>query len=291
MPNLPFNTEDDLGIVRERLKSYASVKTYYDSPSVWKRNKFIASRLVITNIEYLRFIKNLSAEESQIHAASDILILSLDIVSRAVSPAATKTILSGISSITGGSRLAIDKNAYKEKTMTALVSVMNAQRKEVLNRILKGTGLDLNRYPFEQALSDINEYYLAGTINGAMSTIQQESAAKELKNETEIRTFMENRSVAFADVEVQSRVDALLDKIDYLEVSELYSLNTSPPVTDPYTEKVVSARDPHNRRVHYREDAISILKMRIILSKRDTESLMAWEAAIASSIKVDSKGD
>ena len=285
MPNLPFNTEEELGIVKTELKDAASVKTYYAAPSVETRNKFIASRLVITNIEYLKYIKNLSAEESQIHSATDILVLSLDAISTAMSPVNTKTVLSGVSSITGGTRMAIDKNAYHDKTMSALISTMNAQRKEILNRLLKGTVLDLNGYPFEQALADISDYYLAGTINGALSSIQHDAVVKESNAEGQIHTFMAKRDKGFADPTTQGRVSSILAELDKLKDADLFGLVKAPPVTEPFVENVVAARDPKGLSNTDRSAALSILKMRVVLSKRDENSLSAWEAAVKSLTK------
>jgi hypothetical protein len=282
MPDLPFNTEEELGIVKTNLKDAASVNAYYTSPSVESRNKFIASRLVITNIEYLKYIKNLSAEESQIHSAADILVLSLDVAATAFSPATTKTILSSVSSITGGTKLAIDKNAYAGKTMSALISAMNAQRKEVLKRIVVGSAMSLNGYPFEQALSDINDYYLAGTINGALSSIQRDAAVKEANADSAITIAMGRRDSNFVDASVQARVDKMLGAVDKLTDQQLFDLVSSPPVTSAEIAKAVAARDPGNLRTSNREAAIKTIKMMIVLSNRDDKSLSAWEAAVKS---------
>ncbi|KUE80057.1 hypothetical protein ATO46_16535 [Aeromonas schubertii] len=282
MPDLPFNTEEELGIVKANLKDAASVNTYYNSPSLETRNKFIASRLVITNIEYLKYIKNLSAEESQIHSATDILVLSLDVAATAFSPVTTKTILSSLSSVTGGTRMAIDKNAYADKAMSALVSAMNAQRKEVLKRIVVGSAMSLNGYTFEQALSDINDYYLAGTINGALSSIQRDAAVKEAAADSAITVAMGKRDSNFVDANIQARVDKMLGAVSKLTDQQLFDLVSSPPVTNAEIAKVVAARDPGNLRANNRDAAIKIIKMMIVLSNRDEKSLFAWEASVKS---------
>lgn len=285
MPNLPFNVEEELGIVKSELKNSASVKTYYESPSSDTRNKFIASRLVITNIEYLNFIKNLSAEESQIHSATDILVLSLNVLSASFTPVNTKTSLSALSSMIGGGRLSIDKNAYHEKTMSALISAMNAQRKDVLKRLLKGAQVDLNVYSFEQALSDINDYYLAGTFNGALASIQHDAAIKEDKADGDIKTFMMSRESKFVDATTQARVASILANVDKLSEVAVFNLVNAPPVTDQFTDNVVTARDPQGLRSKDKNVAQSILKMRVVLSKRDESNLSAWEASVSSLLK------
>lgn len=285
MPNLPYNTEEELAIVKDALKSDASVKSFYDAPTVERRNRFIASRLLITNIEYLKFIKAMSVEESQIHSASEILVLSLDVASTAFTPVKTKTILSALSSITGGTRLSIDKNVFMEKSMSALVSAMNAQRKEVLTRLIKGSALDLNGYSFEQALSDTNDYYLAGTFHGAFTAIQKDASVKEEKAEAVIQFEMKKRNPQFLDAVVKARVESLLSQVDALSDETLFGLIKAPPVTDGFIDSVVAARDPSNLRNSDKKAAVAILKMRIVLSERDDKNLSAWEAAVKAVAK------
>jgi hypothetical protein len=282
MPNLPFNVEEDLGIVRSELSNAASVKTFYANPSEQSRNKFIASRLVITNIEYLKYIKSMSAESAQVHSATDILVLTLDIAATAFSAASTKTVLTALSSTAGGVRLAIDKNAYFEKTMSALIASMNAQRKEILTRIIRGTGMDLNGYPFEQAYADINDYYLAGTLQGALSSIQTEAGNKEAKASSELQVEMRKRDKGFVSQAAQERVDKLLGELDKLDDAAVFSLAKAPPVKSPDVDKVIALRDPQNLRLKDRAAALSVLKMQVSLSQRDEPSLSAWEAAVKS---------
>jgi hypothetical protein len=285
MPTPPFDIEKDLGELKSVLKSSMSVTTYYNSPSVESRNKFISSRLVLINIEYIKYIKDLTAEESQIHAATDILVLSLDIASTAFTPVNTKTTLSAISSGVGGTRLSIDQNFYHKKTVPVLISSMNAERKSVLSKIIQGLSTDLNGYPFEQALSDINDYFMAGTIQGALNAIQRDSGAKENKAQKDIQTFLKERKSGFVDKATQSRVNQLLDEVDNLEASKLFDLNKNPPVSDAWIEQVVKMRDPYNKRETDKDTAIKIIKMRIVLSERDENALRAWEAAIKSESK------
>jgi hypothetical protein len=285
MPDLPFSIEDDLGYAKERLKADASVKTYYDKPSEESRNKYITARLVIINVEYLKFIKTMSAEEEQIHSATDILRLSMDAAASVFNPASTKTILSSLSAVTGGARLSIDKNAYYEKTMSALISSMNAQRKDVLLRIVKGMGLDLNGYPITQAMADMDDYILAGTLPGAIAAIQKDAGAKESDANAKINKVTFMRAANFVDPVLQARIDAVLGAVDKLADASLFSLNKSPPVADTEVDKVVALRDPSGKRFTDKATAASILKMRIVLSKRDPYALTKWEAAVKSEEK------
>jgi len=282
MPTPPFDIEKDLGELKTALQDSISVKKYYESSSEVSRNKFVSSRLIITNIEYIKYIKDLAAEESQIHAATDILVLSLDIAATAFTPLTTKTVLSAISAGIGGTRLAVDDNFFYKKTVTILISSMNAERKAILVKIIKGLSKDLNGYPFTQALSDLNDYYLAGTIQGAFNSIQKDSGAKEIKADNEIKTFLKSRDSKFVDSVVQSRVDQLLDSVEKLDDTVLFDLNKKPPVSEAWIELAINNRDPNKKREMEKGTAIEILKMRIVLSQRDENSLNSWEAAIKS---------
>jgi hypothetical protein len=282
MPDLPFDAETELGIVKDKLKDEVSVKSYYAAPTPINRNKFISYRLIITNIEYLKYIKAMSAEEEQLHSATDVLIVSLNVAASAVNPVNTKTIISSLSAITAGTRLAIDKNTYFDKTMSALISAMNAQRKDVLTRIIKGTMSNLDGYPFEQALTDLNDYYLAGSLPGALTAIQKDAGGKEAQADAKITQLMATRDAAFVEPVVQNRVDTLLDRASKLPDASLFELVKAPPVTDAFVDSVVSARDPKKLRETDKNMALTILKMRIVLSQRDDKSLVAWEAAIKS---------
>ena len=282
MPDLPYNIKEDLGVAKEQLSSYASIKLFYDDPKEINRNKYISAKLLTINYAYLEFIKGLTSEEAVIHSASEILILALDIGATAYTVTTTKTILSGISSIIGGARLSIDKNAYYEKSMTALVSGMNANRKEILVRILDGMGKSLDSYPIEQAVSDINDYYQAGTIMSAISTLQKESGAKEEKADEAIGEIMLKRDKGFVNATNQAQIDSMLNEVDKLTDDSAKSLVTAPPITDPTVSSLVQARDPNNLRLTDASVAKQILKMQIVYWDRNDTNLKLWKAAIAS---------
>ncbi|WP_018415375.1 hypothetical protein [Teredinibacter turnerae] len=282
MPNLPYDIQEDLGVAKNQLSSYASVKAFYDDPKEINRNKYISAKLLTINYAYLEFVKDLTTEEAVIHSASEILVLALDIGATGSTVTTTKTALSGISSLIGGSRLSIDKNAYYEKSMTALVSGMNANRKEILVRLLDGMGKSLDSYPFEQAMSDINDYYQAGTIMSAISTLQKVSGTKEENADKAIKNILLNRDKGFVSATKQAQVDSMLDDVDELADASALSLASAPPISDPVVSTLVQARDPNNLRLTDASVAKQILKMQVIYWERNDTNLKLWRAAIAA---------
>jgi hypothetical protein len=156
-----------------------------------ERNKFITGRLALINLNYFVWLRTITADKQLLDSASDILILSLNLAGTAVGSTEAKTILAAISAGVAGSKTTIDKYYFYEKTVPALAAAMNAQRKQILVGIIRGLNSDLKQYPFEQAMSDLNEYYQAGTFQGAIMTIQADSGVKE-KTATSAINFLRN---------------------------------------------------------------------------------------------------
>ena len=97
----------------------------------------------------------------------DIATLALNLAGTLVGAARAKTNLAAAG--IGDSKTSIDKHFYYEKSVEALVATLNGWRKEVLVRLLQSLGGDHVEYPLTQAVVDLNEYYLAGTLNGAIA--------------------------------------------------------------------------------------------------------------------------
>jgi hypothetical protein len=91
--------------------------------------------------------------------------------------AGSAQVLSAISAVVVGGKSSFDKNAYFDKSMPALLTAMVAGRKQVLVRIREGLTKDIDQYPMELALNDLDSYYNVGSIPGALMEVS-ESAGK-----------------------------------------------------------------------------------------------------------------
>lgn len=161
------------------------------------RNKIVTGRIALINLNYNQFIGQFSVTKQSLDAGADITELGLNLATTAVGGAETKTILGAVSSGVTGSKLAIDKNFFFEKTVPVLITSMNAQRKEALLPIMQGIAKGTDEYPLAQALSDLDNYYFAGTFVGALQAIQADAGAKEVRasselNKVRLTKFMED---------------------------------------------------------------------------------------------------
>lgn len=101
-------------------------------------------------------------------------------------------ILSGATAAVIGARESVDKNAFFDQTMPALMTKMIAQRRSVLVGIRDGL---LNKtdaqYPLAQGLADLEEYYHAGTIPGAITGVVQSAGAEAAEADKQLLETVE----------------------------------------------------------------------------------------------------
>jgi hypothetical protein len=188
-PPPAYDVDKDIKQLEKVFTQSTSISNYYSSAASQtepERNKFITGRLVLINLNYFKWLRNVTADKQLLDSASDILVMSLNLAGTAVGSTQAKTILAAVSAGVAGSKTVVDKYYFYEKTVPALAAAMNAQRKQVLINIVKGLDLDLKAYPFEQAIADLNDYYQAGTFQGAITTIQADAGAKEAAATTAI---------------------------------------------------------------------------------------------------------
>lgn len=176
-----YDIEDDLKQLQEHFQPAKSIEKYYENPGANSRNEVISGRLAMINLNYLDWLRTITSDKQLLDTAADVLLLSLNLAGTAVGGAAAKTTLAAISAGIAGSKTSIDKHYFYEKTISALIAEMNAQRTTILVKILNGMNADINEYPFEKAVSDIHEYYQAGTLAGAISSVQADAGAKQNK--------------------------------------------------------------------------------------------------------------
>ncbi len=186
-PHQSYGTKEQIRDLEKTFDLSRMIQEYYDDRitppdhKVDARNKIVSVRLALINLNYDDFVSEFAFEKQTMDSAADITELGLNLATTAVGGAGAKTVLGAVSAGVTGSKLAIDKNFFYEKTTTVLVTAMNAGRKTVLVGIIAGLGESATEYPLAQALSDLDAYYFAGTFIGALQAIQADAGAKETK--------------------------------------------------------------------------------------------------------------
>jgi hypothetical protein len=123
------------------------------------------------DIEYSTYFARLTKERQLGSAAGDLALLALNATATAIPVAATKTILSATATAVTGAKTAIDQDVYVSQTIQILQSQMEASRLAIRNRIMANLQLPLAQYTGWQGLSDLEDYYRAGTVAGALESL------------------------------------------------------------------------------------------------------------------------
>ncbi len=149
------------------------------------RDAVVNARIRAIDLHFNDFQQALFQEGVGIGIATDWATLALG-GAGALYKSSAQT-LSAISAAVVGGKASFDKNAYFDKSMPTLLAMMVAKQKEVLVRIRRGLRNDTDQYPLELALNDVDSYYNAGSIPGALMGVAQsagetaEEADKQLK--------------------------------------------------------------------------------------------------------------
>jgi prefoldin subunit 5 len=190
-PDPAFDIEADMKALAAEFNTATQVSAYYATAAdkrIDARNRFISGRLIQIDLRYIQFIRSLNADRQKIETAADLANLSLSIAGTLTGGLQAKSNLAAAATAVTGTKTTIDKEYFYEKSMNTLVGTMNAKRKEVLVGILQGmTTRAIDEYPFEMALRDLNDYYLAGTVNGALNFINAQAASQEKASDEKIK--------------------------------------------------------------------------------------------------------
>lgn len=150
------------------------------------RNAVVNARIRAMDVMFNEFQQDLYQEGVGFGISTDWIVLALSGAGALISSASTA--LSAASSGVVGAKAAFDRNAFLDKTLPTLLATMVAQRKDVLVTIRASLALDIDEYPLTLALTDLDRYYQAGTLPGALTAVAQnagsvaEAADDRLKN-------------------------------------------------------------------------------------------------------------
>jgi hypothetical protein len=132
------------------------------------RNDWIAARMYAIDIQYTAYEGALTKERQNVGFGATAATLVLTTASQLFTPVVTKNVLTGAAGVVTGSRAAYDNDVLLAHSVQWIQSQMRTQRTIVADRILRGTRLSTTDYPMAAALSDLEDYYRAGTFTGGL---------------------------------------------------------------------------------------------------------------------------
>ena len=167
------------------------IERYYKATTAQSRqrirNQFIEIRSGLIDRNYSIFKESVYTQRVGSGVGVDIATLFLNAAGAALPDVGVKTGASALSAGIIGSKASIDKNVYFDRTLPALLAQMDGMRSQIRGGILAGMATDVERYPLMQAASDLDSYFHAGTISGAISAATTQAGAAKLAADAALR--------------------------------------------------------------------------------------------------------
>lgn len=173
-PSRPTSLQDDiekLGPEISAEKIVACLRLPRDQVASC-RNNLVTARMYAINLKFSEFEKNLFRETREIGFWATIASLGLT-GGATFAGLTTAHVLAAVATGVTGTRAAYEKEVLAEKTVVAINTAMHTNRKKVEVRIRRGLQRPIEEYPLGLALSDLEDYYYAGTVLGALVGITE----------------------------------------------------------------------------------------------------------------------
>ncbi len=167
------------------------------------RNGFIETRTALIDQAYAGFRQTLYTQRVDMNVGVDLATLGLNAVGAVTGSLPAKTGLHALSGGLIGSKASIDKNVFFDRTMPALLAQMEAQRSAVRLRLLGGMMVGPDRYPLMQARADLEEYYVAGTMVGAIGSITTQAMVEQKSRADDVASRLPSKALIEKQLKAQ----------------------------------------------------------------------------------------
>lgn len=194
-PDRTYSTADEMAALSKY--NLASVLAAYDSPldadrggmtrEAW-RNHVLEARIQDMNLHFADFEQSLYKQGIGFGVGTDWVLLALTGAASVASEGTANVLAAAATGVTGA-KSAYSKDVLYEKTLVVLIAQMVAQRQTVLVLIRQGEAQDATAYPLTRGLADIEDYYNAGTIPGAITGVAVNAGAQSKEAQDDLKSL------------------------------------------------------------------------------------------------------
>lgn len=243
------------------------------------RNKLIETRMAVTDAYFTQFEAGLVKENVRIDLAIALVGIGVG-AAGALAAETTSQILSAVSGGLAGAQAAYGKAVLYDKVISALLAQMQASRKVIAVRILENSMLDIVNYPLWLARTDLDAYYFAGSLPGAILATAADAQVKQAQAEVRLRPI----TAGSASAEMFLRRSALGTAIDGLDAAKAKTLITKITSAFPEIKPFIDAQYPADTLAADTagSNAKIVLKRAVVLTVRTEQDADKWQSAIGS---------
>ncbi len=141
------------------------------------RNEEIERRLAVIDANFKNFEIALAKENVQVDFLVAVVQVGVGGAGALVAETASQ-MLSAATAGLAGAQEAYSKAALFEKALSALLQQMIASRKAILVQIYQGRTQSIDEYPLSAAVQDLDAYYFAGSLPGAIVATSADATVK-----------------------------------------------------------------------------------------------------------------
>ena len=179
------------------------------------RDVIIGRVVAHVQVNYKKYEESLFYNRALFDTGSDILGIAVTTAATISNGERVKSILAATATALTGSQLSISKNYFREKTTEILITKMQASRETIRSRIIGKMRMPPDQYSFDEAWSDLVDFYYAGTIQGALLALSQQVGEQAEVARTEVKKVDKDR------------VDAYLKRTSAQEVKQTDRLHSA----------------------------------------------------------------
>lgn len=209
-----------------------------------ERDGNIVKLLAVCDIRYSEFRNELVSNSRHTKATAGGLSLLTNVAASLTDSIGVKDNYIALSTLIQGGQTIYDRDYLLDRTLDALVSQMDANRKSTLVTIREGMQLSTRRYPAQVALADIIDYYHAGTLNGAITGIQKSASEQEAKDTETLKTITDKTTVQIKAYRDQTTWEnAFVDKLPDSAIPVLHGYIAAQVEVEPWPADIAGQRN------------------------------------------------
>jgi hypothetical protein len=183
------------------------------------REEIVRHRLYGYDVTYSDFKRRLATDSNIVSAGGGLLALTLGGLAATAGNLTTSSALAAAGAGVVGAQGVVSRELYFQRTLPALLAQMDAARDQVILAILTGLSQPITLYPLVNANVDLQKLKDAGSIDGAINMINQQTANEKAKAQSAI--FIQ-RKPEFVETEIpRETVTARLKSLNDAQVVKL----------------------------------------------------------------------
>jgi len=225
-PDRIYSVAEEVAAARQTIETLTA-QYYNGGANENARNEIISRRMYIIDVEYSQYEESLTRERQELGFITSTTAQGLNVAGALFTPAQTVRILSGVAGAVGSVRGYYDSEIVIAKTIQIAQGQMQYLRDQVSTRIRNSMAQPLGQYPLSLALSDLEDYYRAGTLSeGLVKAVGDSGSAATIASMNKQSTI----KVTFApDFATQDPINQYLLSTGAVGRAKLNQILRNPP--------------------------------------------------------------